>query len=109
MTLREKCPNTEYFLVRIFLYSVRIQENMDQKKLRIWILFVQCDDAFHFILKIFSFVRYSNFCSDFLVTWENGLTGKLRLISKFLTEQPSKEAITIHILHNVSKVKAIRQ
>ena len=29
---REKCPNTEFFLVRIFQYSVRIQENMDQKK-----------------------------------------------------------------------------
>ena len=29
--LREKCPNTELFLVRIFLYSVRIQENTDQK------------------------------------------------------------------------------
>ena len=24
--LREKCANTEFFLVRIFLYSVRIQE-----------------------------------------------------------------------------------
>ena len=31
LTLGEKCPNTELFLVRIFLYSVRIQENMDQK------------------------------------------------------------------------------
>ena len=30
-TLREKCPNTELFLVHVFLYSVRIQENMDQK------------------------------------------------------------------------------
>ena len=29
ITLRKKCPNTEFFLVRIFLYS-------DQKKLRIW-------------------------------------------------------------------------
>ena len=28
--LREKCPNTEFILVRIFLYSVRIQENTDQ-------------------------------------------------------------------------------
>ena len=36
LTLREKCPNTEFFLVPIFLYSVRIQENTDQKKLRIW-------------------------------------------------------------------------
>ena len=45
---REKCPNTEFFLVRIFCirpeygdlwskspYSVRIQENTDQKKLGI--------------------------------------------------------------------------
>ena len=39
--LREKCPNTEFFLVRIFLYSVRMQENTDQKKLRIWTLFTQ--------------------------------------------------------------------
>ena len=39
--LREKCPNTEFFLVRILLYSVRIQENADQKKLRIWTLFTQ--------------------------------------------------------------------
>ena len=30
-TLRKKCPNTELFLVRIFLYSVQIQENADQK------------------------------------------------------------------------------
>ena len=30
-TLREKCPNTELILVCIFLYLVRIQENMDQK------------------------------------------------------------------------------
>ena len=27
--LREKCPNTEFFLVRIFLYSDWIQENAD--------------------------------------------------------------------------------
>ena len=39
--LREKCPNTEFFLVRNFLYSDRIQENTDQKKLRIWKLFTQ--------------------------------------------------------------------
>ena len=29
-TLREKCLNTELYLVRILLYSVRIQENIDQ-------------------------------------------------------------------------------
>ena len=32
----------EFFLVRIFLYSDWIQENTDQKKLRIWTLFTQC-------------------------------------------------------------------
>ena len=42
LSLREKCPNTELFLVRIFLYSIRIQENTDQKQLRIWTLFTQC-------------------------------------------------------------------
>ena len=35
MQLREKCPNTEFFMVRI-------QEKADQKKLRIWTLFTQC-------------------------------------------------------------------
>ena len=30
-SLLEKYPNTELFLVRIFLYSVRIQKNTDQK------------------------------------------------------------------------------
>ena len=33
-SLCEKCPNTEFFLVRIFPYSA-------QKKLRIWTLFTQ--------------------------------------------------------------------
>ena len=31
LTLREKCPNTELFLVCIFLYSVRSQENINVK------------------------------------------------------------------------------
>ena len=35
LLLREKCPNTEFFLVRM-------RENMDQKKLRIWKIFRQC-------------------------------------------------------------------
>ena len=42
LTLHEKCPNMEFFLCRIFLYSVRIQENTDLRKLRIWKLFTQC-------------------------------------------------------------------
>ena len=61
LPLREKCPNTEFFWVRIFLhsdwirrdteygeilrispYSVRMKENTNLKKLRIWTLFTQC-------------------------------------------------------------------
>ena len=35
VALRGKCPNTEFFLVRILPYSVRMRGNTDQKKLRI--------------------------------------------------------------------------
>ena len=41
-SLRKKCPNTEFFLVRIFPQSVQARENTDQKKLHIWSSFVQC-------------------------------------------------------------------
>ena len=39
--MREKYPNAEFCLVRIFLYSDWILKNMDQKELRIWTLFMQ--------------------------------------------------------------------
>ena len=42
ISLRENFPNTELFLVCIFLYSVRIRENADQKQLRIWTILAQC-------------------------------------------------------------------
>ena len=37
-----KQTSTKFFLVLISPYSVWIQENTDQKKLRIWKLFTQC-------------------------------------------------------------------
>ena len=40
ISLCEKCPNNEFFLVRILM-----RENADQKKLRIWTLFTQCVDS----------------------------------------------------------------
>ena len=48
-------PNMEFFLVCIFLYSYWIQENTDQKKLRIWTLFTQCYFA---ILNLFNLNIY---------------------------------------------------
>ena len=41
-TLRKKCPSTEFFLVRIFLYLDWIRENTDQEKLRIRTFFARC-------------------------------------------------------------------
>ena len=49
--------NTEFFLVRIFLYSVRIQENTDQKKLRIWTIFTQWISLFFLFEKNFRVVN----------------------------------------------------
>ena len=41
-SLREKYPNTEFFLVCIFPYLDWMQENTEQKKLSIWTLCTQC-------------------------------------------------------------------
>ena len=60
ISLREKGPNLKFFLVPIFLYSVRIQENTDQKKLRICTLFMQCLCYYLYCICVFLF-------SDFLV------------------------------------------
>ena len=44
LTLLEKCPNTEFFLVRIFPHSDGIRrENTVQKKIRILTLFTRCN------------------------------------------------------------------
>ena len=61
-SLREKYSNTEFLLVRIFLYLVRIQGNTNQKKLRIWTLFThmfqlkvtQMDMKIIFLMLIFN-------------------------------------------------------
>ena len=55
--------------------------------------------------KFFSFSRYSNLCLDFLITWKSGLIRRIRLISKFVTSQPGKQTIAIHILFNISRSK----
>ena len=38
--------------------------------------------------KLFPFSRYWRFCLDFLVTWQNDLIRKIKLISNFMTSQP---------------------
>ena len=42
-------------------------------------------NAFYFMLKLCSFLRYLHYCPDFLVMQKKGLIRKLWLISKFMT------------------------
>ena len=61
LPLREKCPNTVFFLFRISLYSVQIQENTDQKKPRIWTLFMQCAKFVQSLLQFFVSIQENTF------------------------------------------------
>ena len=51
------------------------------------------------------FCRYLNFCLDILAIRKNGLIRKIKLISNFMTSQPGKKTIAIHILPNISRSK----
>ena len=62
-------------------------------------------NAFYFTLKVFSFSRYLTFCLDFLITQKNGLIRKIRSATKFMTSQPRKQTIAIHILQYISRNK----
>ena len=59
-------------------------------------------NAFYFILKalfafkIFKFLVIFKKCLNFWPCRKNGSTGKIRLISKFMTSQPGKQTIAIH-------------
>ena len=59
--------------------------------------------------KLFFFSRYLNFCLNFLVVQKNGMIRKIKLIAKFMTSQPGKQIIAIHILPNISKNKGKTQ
>ena len=53
------------------------------------------ENAFYFNLKALFVLKILNFCLDFSVHLEkNGLSRKIRLISKFMTSQPGKKTIT---------------
>ena len=53
-----------------------------------------------FILKIFKFLSWR-----FGHVEKNGLIRKISLVSKFMTSQPGKQTIIIHILPNISRSK----
>ena len=66
-------------------------------------------NAFYFMLKLYSFLRYLHFCPEILVTQKDGLISvrliRLWLISKFMTSKTGQQIITIHILPNILRSK----
>ena len=62
--------------------------------------------AIYFMLKARLFIRYLNFCIDFLARLENGWIRKLRLVLRFMTSHTGQQIITIHILPNISGSKS---
>ena len=61
------CIRTEYGeILRISPYSVRMRENTDQKKLRIWTLFTQCKK-----ILLFLFYNFSCSCLQCNISWSS--------------------------------------
>ena len=63
-------------------------------------------NAFYLTLKAIFVLKVIKFCLNILVRQKNGLIKKMRLILKFMTPQPGKQIIAIHILPNISKSKS---
>ena len=103
-TLREKCPNTEFFLVPIFPHSDWIRRDTEypsvssrnagkygpEKTLRIWTLFTQC--YFNSLMSItlcrdlrfFKKLKtYKRFASSFLAGLNDGLACLLMRLDNF--------------------------
>ena len=49
------------------------------------------------------FIKNLNLCSNFFSDKGKLLDRKLKFISKFVTLQPGKQTVAIHILHNISR------
>ena len=62
-------------------------------------------NAFYFTSKALFLLKIFKFCLDFLVLWQNGLIGKIRLIAEFITSQPGKQTVVIHVVSNILRNK----
>ena len=60
-------------------------------------------NAFYFTEKVIFVLMIFKFLSWLLGHKQNGLIRKIRLISNFMTSQPGKQTIVIHILPNISR------
>ena len=63
-------------------------------------------NAYYFHIKALFVLKYSNFCLDFSLMLKNGLIRKIKSISRFMTWQPGKQTIAIHIPPNISRSKS---
>ena len=62
-------------------------------------------NVFYFSLKALFVLKIFKFLSCLFGHVENGLIGKMRLNSKFMTSQHRKQAIAMQILSNISRIK----
>ena len=63
-------------------------------------------NAFYFTIKALFVIKMLKFCLDLLIMYKKGLIRKIRLTSKFMTSQPGKQTIAVHILSNMSSSKS---
>ena len=67
-------------------------------------------NIFYFMLKALFVIEIVHFCTGFLIILKKkNLIIKLRLISKFMTSLTKQHMNIIHLLPNISKVKASTQ
>ena len=105
------CIWTEYGdLLRKSLYSVQIQENADQKKLRIWTLFTQCDHGKYITTPEFNTMVASVFNARLaqadLVTKTDFDVG-LKKISDRVTSNKSKHLLVENKLKKLEKFNVV--
>ena len=63
------------------------------------------EKASYFTFEALFVPKILKFCLDFLVMQKNSLIRNIRLISRFMTSQPGKQTVAIHLLPNISRSK----
>ena len=97
ISLREKCPNNELFLVRILM-----RENTDQKKLCIWKLFTQCIDS------ITQNTAKAKAVNEFMPNFDRGVVGEKRSLRSIASNVRECEFPLTNILLYNNKMGRIR-
>ena len=97
ISLREKCPNNELFLVRILM-----RENTDQKKLCIWKLFTQCIDS------ITQNTAKAKAVNEFMPNFDRGVVGEKRSLRSITSNVREYEFPLTNVLLYKDRIGRIR-